>query len=75
MRRNVKKNLEEYQKRFVSGNEGSLKTTFYKSDFDQIRDLSGGDSFMLMDKALIFGFMMGVKYAESLRKDLKQNES
>ena len=68
MKRNVKKHIEEYQKRFVYGNEENAKTTFYTSDFEQIRELSAGNYFYSIDNALMFGFMMGVRYAENRKE-------
>lgn len=66
MKRNVKKYLEEYEKKYVGLRpKQGAKSTFYRSDFEQIAELSGSDLYIAIDKALTFGFMMGVKYEKN----------
>ena len=64
MPRDIKKAIEEYQRRFGD--------VFYTSDYDQIYKMSKGDKFSLIDNALTAGFMIGYRAAE--RKKAPVNE-
>ncbi len=60
MERNVRKYINDYNKRFVLDGEKKNKnsTTFFRSDYIQIKEMSH-DTFSLIDNAVMFGFMVG----------------
>lgn len=60
MERNVRKYINDYNKRFVLDEEKKNKnsTTFFRSDYIQIKEMSR-DTFSLIDNAVMFGFMVG----------------
>lgn len=62
MKSNVKKAVDEYEKcLWDSGKRG----IFTMSDYQQIYDMSGGDVFNMIDIAMRFAFIKGVRYQKN----------
>ena len=73
MRRNITKNIEEYNKRF-GGTTGN--GAFYATDLMQIRDTAEDDTrgdrdFILISNALRAGFMVGYRKGQADAKKAK----
>ncbi len=73
--RNIKKNIEEYNKKF-GGNTGN--GAFYVNDVMQIRDTAEGNTrgdrdFILISNALRAGFMIGYRKGQADAKKGKRN--
>lgn len=63
MKRNVKRNIAEYVD-LVSAADVSPAACFYVSDAEQIIDIGKGDKYSLVFDSLMYGFMIGYKYAK-----------
>lgn len=66
MARDVKKYIDEYNRKYVDNNNDQ----FFVSDIMQIKELSEGDFYKLISSALTYGFMIG---CESMQKASKSN--
>ena len=68
--RNVKKHIEEYQRKFNGKTEYQTRSSaFYSGEIMQIIELSNGKADSIVN-ALQYGFMVGYKYA---KKEMKQD--
>lgn len=71
MKRNVEKQIKEYKTLFAYGKPGAsipIGASFYVSEYYQIKELSQGDLFTAIDNALMFAFMVGMKYGQKQSK-------
>lgn len=62
MKRDLNKAIEDYKRKFWK--RGEQKGALFASDYQQIWDMSNGDSFHCVDNALMAGFMIGYRCAK-----------
>lgn len=75
MARNVEKKLQEYQKLIDGELKNSRMADFYSSEIDELYELSGGDIFSAIYKAMDFGFVCGYKAGKRAVESNRDNKS
>lgn len=63
--RNAIKDISEYQKKTNRINRGK----FYLNDMYQINELSDGNKWDCIANAMMFGFMVGYRFAKNEKKE------
>ena len=68
MARKVEKQLQEYGKLISGELKNNSAANFYASEINEIYEISGGDIYTAISKALDFGFVCGYKTGKRVVK-------